>query len=149
MRGVFFGLEYDNDAKPNAIVVSGTRSGKFTKWVNEYNPTMINREDGKKVLRERRCVQCPTGFRLRSDQILGEMNEHKTNSWQDGKFFVVETHAIGVYVHPLKAKMEKAEKERRDADDAKRKSDAEKANGPAVSRVSGPADNPGQPSDAK
>ena len=116
MRGVFFGLEYDNDVVPNAIVIAGTRSGKFTKWVQEYNPVFIMREDGKKVLRERRVVQCPTGWHLRKDEIHGMMKEHKTDSYQDGKFYVIEGHAIGVFIHPLKAKMEKAEKEKHDAE---------------------------------
>ena len=121
MRGVFFGLEYDNDPVPNANVIPGTRSGKFVKWVSEYLPQQIHREDGKVVLRERRVVQCPTGFRLRKDEIHGEMKHHKTENYQDGKFFVVEVHAIGVHIHPVKAKMEKAEKEKKDAElDAKR-----------------------------
>ena len=114
MRGVFFGLEYDNDAVPNAEVIAGNRSGKFVKWVSEYLPQQIHREDGKTVLRERRVVQCPTGFRLRKDEIHGEMKHHKA-SFQDAKFFVVEAHAIGVHIHPVKAKMEKAEKEKREA----------------------------------
>lgn len=115
MRGVFFGLEYDNDKIPNAIVIPGTRSGKFVKWVKEYNPVFIMRTDGKKVLRERRVVQCPEQFRIRKDEVAGEMKHHKTESWQDGKFFVAEAHAIGVHIHPLKAKMEKAAKEKVDA----------------------------------
>ena len=121
MRGVFFGLEYDNDAVPNAVVIAGTRSGKFVKWVSEYLPQQIHREDGKTVLRERRVVQCPMGFRLRKDEIHGEMKHHNTENWEDAKFFVVEAHAIGVHIHPVKAKMEKAEKEKKDAElDAKR-----------------------------
>ena len=120
MRGVFFGLEYDNDAVPNAVVIAGTRSGKFVKWVSEYLPQQIHREDGKTVLRERRVVQCPMGFRLRKDEIHGEMKHHNTENWEDAKFFVVEAHAIGVHIHPVKAKMEKAEKEKKDAElDAK------------------------------
>jgi hypothetical protein len=115
MRGVFYGLEYDNDAIPNAVVVVGTRSGKFVKWVQEYNPTWIVREDGREVLRERRVVQLPLHWNMRKDEIKGEMKRHKTESWQDGKFFVVEAHAIGVHIHPVKAKMEKAEKEKKDA----------------------------------
>jgi hypothetical protein len=89
--------------------------------VNEYLPQQIHREDGKTVLRERRVVQCPERFRLRKDEIHGEMKHHKTENWQDGKFFVVEAHAIGAYIHPAKAKMEKTEKEKKDAElDAKR-----------------------------
>jgi hypothetical protein len=115
MRGVFFGLEYDNDAIPNAIVIAGTRSGKFVKWVQEYLPTKITREDGKEVWRERRVIQLPMHYNLRKDEVHGAMKRHKTESWQDGKFFVLESHAIGVHIHPLKAKMEKAEKEKREA----------------------------------
>ncbi len=115
MRGVFYGLEYDNDKVPNAIVIPGTRSGKFVKWVQEYNPTWIVREDGREVLRERRVVQLPNHWNMRKDEIKGEMKRHKTESWQDGKFFVAELHAIGVHIHPIKAKMEKAAKEKADA----------------------------------
>jgi hypothetical protein len=122
MRGVFFGLEYDNDAVPNAIVIPGTRSGKFIKWVNEYQPVVISRADGKKVLRERRAVQCPDKFHLRRDEVLGQMKERKTENYQDGKFFVVERHTIGKYLHPAKAKMEEAEKEKRDAELNKQRS---------------------------
>ena len=118
MRGVFFGVEYDNDEVPNALVVAGTRSGKFVKWVKEYNPTWINREDGKKVLRERRCLQLPFGFHLRKDEIKGEMKAHKTASWQDGKFYVLHTHTTGNFVHPAKAAMEKEEKDANQAKDS-------------------------------
>jgi len=117
MRGVFFGVEYDNDEVPNAIVIAGTRSGKFTKWVNEYMPVPIKRADGLTVLRERRCIKMPNGFHLRKDEILGAMKEHKTENWQDGKFFVLTVHAIGHYIHPHKLKLEKAEKEQNDAID--------------------------------
>ena len=112
MRGVFFGVEYDNDPIPHAHVVPGSRSGKFVKWVKEYMPVVIEREDGKKVLRERRCLQLPTGFCLRKDEIKGEMHLHRTHDWQDAKFFVLETHTIGTFIHPVKAKMEKEEKEK-------------------------------------
>jgi len=149
MRGVFFGLEYDNDAVPNAIVIPGTRSGKFVKWVKEYLPAPIKREDGKTVLRERRVVQAPTGFRLRRDEVLGEMKHRKTENYQDGKFFVVEAHAIGVHIHPVKAKMEKAEKEKRDANDAKLRSGAAETNQPIVPEPSSPADDTAHLIDAK
>lgn len=139
MKGVFFGLEYDNDAVPNAIVIAGKRSGKFVKWVQEYMPTEIVREDGKKVWRERRVVQCPMGFRLRRDEVLGEMKRHKTNNYQDGKFFVVEAHAIGVHIHPVKAKMEKEAKEKADAELVKSKSDAGEVTKPVVAKPSGAA----------
>jgi hypothetical protein len=58
----------------------------------------------------------PDRWRLRKDEIHGEMRIHNTENYQDGKFFVVEHHAIGVYLHPAKAKMEKAEKEKKDAE---------------------------------
>jgi hypothetical protein len=115
MRGVFFGLEYDNDAIPNAIVIAGTRSGKFVKWVQEYLPTTITRADGSKVLRERRVIQLPMHYNLRKDEIYGAMKRNKTESYQDGKFFVLEAHAIGVHIHPVKAKIEKEAKEKLDA----------------------------------
>ena len=127
MRGVFFGLEYDNDKVPNAIVVAGTRSGKFVKWVKEYMPTLIHRGDGSAVWRERRVVQCPMGFHIRKDEVAGAMKHHKTENYQDGKFFVVEDHAIGVHIHPVKAKMEKAAKEKIDAERATKGSDGSTA----------------------
>jgi hypothetical protein len=139
VRGVFFGLEYDNDPVPNAIVIPGTRSGKFVKWVKEYQPKLIVREDGKEVLRERRVVQMPERWRLRKDEVKGEMKRHKTENWQDGKFFVVELHSIGVHLHPLKAKMEKEAKEKKDAADALKRSDGVQDPQPPVAEGDTPA----------
>jgi len=139
MRGVFFGVEYDNDKVPNATVIAGTRSGKFTKWVNEYMPVPIKRADGVTVLRERRCIQLPNRFHLRKDEIIGAMKDNKTENWQDGKFFVLTIHAIGHYIHPKKLQMERAEKEKKDAiENATRDADA-KASGV----VGGSDDKPG------
>ena len=116
MRGVFFGVEYDNDPIPHAHVVPGSRSGKFVKWVKEYLPVYIEREDGKKVLRERRCLQLPDRFRLRKDEIKGQMRSKHTDDWQDAKFHVLEVHTIATFIHPLKEKMEKDEKEKKDGE---------------------------------
>lgn len=124
-KPVFFGLEYDHDEVPNAVVVPSTRAGKIVKWVKEYTPTEITRADGKRVRRERTGVVCPVGFRLRKDEIIGAMKEHKTESWQDGKFFVVMIHRQGEFEHPDTVAMKKA-KLKKEMDDVKRELEAKK-----------------------
>ena len=48
---------------------------------------------------------------------------------------MIEGHAIGVFIHPLKAKMEKAEKEKHDAALATKRSDDVQDSQPAVAEV--------------
>jgi hypothetical protein len=91
----YFGLEYDHNKVPNAIVIASARPQKVIKWVNAYKPVVIEQEDGTKVRRERTAVQCPPGFRLRKDEIRAAMKRNKTESWQDGKFFVILDHRMG------------------------------------------------------
>ncbi len=115
----YFGLEFDHDAIPNAIVVSSTRPQKIIKWVNSYKPIVSTREDGKVVRRERTAVQCPIHFRLRKDEIHDAMKRNKTENYQDGKFFVILDHRMGQFEHPDTVKMKQSELRKKVADDKK------------------------------
>jgi len=122
---VFFGLEYDHDDIPNAIVIPSRRGGKIVKWVQSYKPVDIVRPDGRRVRRERTGVVCPLGFRLRKDEIQAAMKEHKTTNWQDGKFFVVMIHQRAKFEHSDTVAMKKAAL-KKEMDDVKRDLDARK-----------------------
>ena len=97
----YFGLEFDHDKVPNAIIIASARPQKVIKWVNSYKPIVIKREDGTEVRRERTAVQCPVGFRLNKDEIYAAMKRNKTENYQDGKFFVILDHRIGQVEHPM------------------------------------------------
>lgn len=117
----YFGLEFDHNPIPNAIVIVSARPQKIIKWVNSYKPVVYTREDGKEVRRERTAVQCPIGFRLNKDEVKAAMKRNKTESYQDGKFFVVLDHRMGQFEHPDTVKMKKDEL-RKKVSDAKRES---------------------------
>ncbi len=144
----YFGLEFDHDAVPNAIVISSTRPQKIIKWVNSYKPIVSTREDGKEVRRERTAVQCPMNFRLRKDEIQDAMKRNKTENYQDGKFFVILDHRMGQFEHPDTVKMKQAELRKKVADDKLTKANAEPPSiEPTVEKVSGdqvvvPSDQP-------
>ncbi len=122
----YFGLEFDHDSIPNAIVIASSRPQKVIKWVNEYKPIVITREDGTEVRRERTAVQCPIGFRLGKDEIHNAMKRNKTKNYQDGKFFVILDHRIGLFEHPDTVKMKKDELRKKVADEKRlKKADAE------------------------
>jgi hypothetical protein len=123
----FFGLEYDHDDIPNAIVLPSARGEKIVKWVKSYKPiTYIREADKKLVRRERIGVVCPIGFRLRKDEIKAAMKRNKTENWQDGKFFVIRDHKGAQFEHPDTVAMKK-EALQKEMHDVKRKLDAAKA----------------------
>jgi len=124
----YFGVEFDHNKVPNALVIASARPQKIIKWVNSYKPSVRPLEDGTEVRRERTAVQCPIGFRLRKDEIQNAMKRNKSTSWQDGKFFVILDHRIGNYEHPDTVKMKKSELQRKVADE-KRNAELQKVSG--------------------
>jgi hypothetical protein len=124
----YFGLEYDHNKVPNAIVIASARPQKVIKWVNAYKPVVIEQEDGTKVRRERTAVQCPPGFRLRKDEIRAAMKRNKTESWQDGKFFVILDHRMGQFEHPDTVNMKKAELRKKVEDEKREQQLADEVN---------------------
>jgi len=124
----YFGLEYDHNKVPNAIVLPSARAQKVIKWVNAYKPVVIEQEDGTKVRRERTAVQCPPGFRLRKDEIRAAMKRNKTDNWQDGKFFVILDHRMGQFEHPDTVNMKKAELRKKVEDEKREQQLADEVN---------------------
>lgn len=106
-KHTYFGLEFDHDGIPNAVVIPSRRGQKIIEWVKSYEPVTYKRGDGKTVRRERTAVVTPIGFRLRKDEIRAAMKRNKLSSYQDGKFYVVLDHRMGEFEHPSTTKMKK------------------------------------------
>lgn len=130
-KATYFGLEFDHDVVPNAIVLPSSRGQKVIKWVQSYTPVTFERADGKKVRRERTAVVCPAGFRLRKDEIHAAMKRNKTENYQDGKFFVILDHRQGQFEHPDTVKM-KQEKLRKEVADGKHEETPKAGDGEVV-----------------
>jgi hypothetical protein len=97
MKSVLFGVEFSHTAQPEVEFFGpSTRIGPVKFWADSYSPANVARKDGKDVLRERVVLKLPAGFRLRKDEVQGEVVRRGCN-YQDAKFHVLSLHSLGVY----------------------------------------------------